>query len=114
MQAAARGERPLAAAPGGTQYPDPTDRTRERACRQIVIASRGQERTSQKEGRTLSESFSRSRGRLRATMGESRWPVGIYTGGPEGLESDQQEQARGPEESRSEDAKVFPADRRCD
>jgi hypothetical protein len=63
---------------GGTQYPHPTERGREPACRQICITSGGQERTSQKESRTVSEPFSRKRGRLRATMGEPGWPVGIY------------------------------------
>ena len=45
------------------------------------------------------------------TMGEYRWPVRICTRGLEGLESDKQKPAGGPEEGRSEDKEVSPFDR---
>ena len=51
-----------------------------------VLPPEDKKERARKRIASVSEPFSRKRGRICATMGEPRWPVGIYTGGAEGLE----------------------------
>src|SRR6267142_521467 len=55
-----------------------------------------------------SKSVPRKERYLCATVAERRWPVGIYAGRIERLESHSEEQSRGPKEGRSEDRKFLP------
>ena len=67
----------------------PTEPAMQPCVKPIEVVSLGREAgTGQKENRSISEPFPRERRCLRATMGKPRWPLGIYTGSPERLESD--------------------------